>query len=331
MKFIRKKTTRGRNYYYFEYALKILGRRKPISVYLGSELPGNLAEVVQHNFEYIAKLANDTITAKEKEYFVPKSTLPIENARFWYQSLHHELLENDLELFRSLFSILFILNSNRSEGSDVIRKDIEKLVQRKHKPKTIMDLEVRNSLAALRFAFSSQMKWTVKSLTTLHRLLFDKLVPEIAGKLKRENVIVNNEQTTDWKLVKKELQSLLQWFSKNKKKYYPPILALTFHYRFEKIHPFVDGNGRIGRLLFNAFLLQQGYMPTIFFSENHTAYSSGISKALQGHTKKLATYYIDQVAKTRKAVQKYKQEGIIKGGSLQVGRWEIEHGKIRKY
>ncbi|MBI2638261.1 Fic family protein [Candidatus Peregrinibacteria bacterium] len=43
----------------------------------------------------------------------------------------------------------------------------------------------------------------------------------------------------------------------NKKAYYPPRLALEFHHRFEAIHPFEDGNDRVGRLLFNAFMLQE--------------------------------------------------------------------------
>lgn len=92
-----------------------------------------------------------------------------------------------------------------------------------------------------------------------------------------------------------------------------------------------DGNGRVGRLLFNAFLLQSGYMPVIFFSENHTSYVGSLSQARKGRKKKLAHYFIDQVVKTRKAIFKYKREGIIRGGSPQTGRWEIEQGKIRRY
>lgn len=332
MKFIRKKTTRGREYYYFEYPLRIQSGRALISFYIGSELPEDLEDVIERNFAKIAQISTKSLNTQVKNYFSPRSAAPIENNRFWYQSLHTEVFETDLRLFRSLFAILFILNSNRSEGSSVTRKDIEKLIQRKKQvPKTLLDIEITNSLAALRFAFSHEMKWNLKSLTQMHRLLFNRVSPEIAGLFKRENVVINNEQTTDWKHVKKELQQLFRWFLENKKKEYAPILALEFHHRFERIHPFVDGNGRIGRLLFNAFLLQQGYMPTIFFSENHRAYSDAISKARTGRKKKLARYFISQVIKTRKAIEQYKKEQVIKGGSRDVGRWEIESGKIRRF
>lgn len=211
------------------------------------------------------------------------------------------------------------------------RRDIEKLLKKQQKPKTQLDIEIMNSLAALRFAFSKKMKWTVPSIKKLHAMLFDRLAPEMAGRLKSANVTVSNEPTTDWKFAKKELKNLLLWFHNNRKKYYPPILALEFHHRFEGIHPFEDGNGRIGRLLLNAFFLKEGYMPVIFFSENHSSYCRALSEARQGRKRKLAIYFVDQVIKTRRAVERYKKEGIIRGGSPQVGRWEIEYGKIRKY
>lgn len=332
MKFIRLKTIKGKEYYYFEYPLKIHGsRRRIFSRYLGLNLPANLGEIIQNIFREIAPVVEKKISTKNKNYFYPKSIVPIEDARLWYQSLHHELHENDLRLFRALFGILFILNSNRAEGSKVTRKDIEKFIKRKQKPKTQLDLEIINSLAALRFAFSKNMKWNIESLKIMHALLFDKISPYTAGKFKKGNVIVGNEFTTDWKNIRQELRSLYQWLIANKKKYYPPILALEFHYRFEAIHPFEDGNGRIGRLLFNAFLLQQRYMPVIFFSENHAAYNTAISYARKGRKKKLAHYFIKQLIKTKKAILRYKNEGVIKGGSPAVGRWEIEHGTIRRY
>lgn len=331
MKFIRKKLIKDREYYYFEYPLKIEGKKIFISRYIGSHLPPNLKEKIQTYFDEIADLAQPYFNPSVAKYFSPKSPLKIEQHRLWYQSLHNELFADDLTLFRSLFAILFVLNSNRAEGSKVTRKDIEKLIKRKQKPKTPLDIEIMNSLTALRFAFSKNMKWNLKSIKHLHALLFERISPEIAGKFKKENNVINNEPTTAWQHVKKEFSSLLKWLLRNKKKYYPPVLALEFHYRFESIHPFDDGNGRIGRLLFNACLLQQGYMPVIFFSENHTAYSTAISQARSGRKKRLAHYFINQLKKTKNAVKHYKQEGIVRGGSAQVGYWEIERGKIRRY
>ncbi|MEK7523865.1 MAG: Fic family protein [Patescibacteria group bacterium] len=331
MKFIRKKIIRGHSYYYFEFPWRSRGERSIFTRFLGKELPSDLAEVIPQCFNEISRLSEEKIDSSAKKYFAPKAILPIEQARFWYRGLHHELFANDLHLFQSLFAVLFLLNSNRSEGSRMTRRDIEKIIQRKRKPKTIMDQEVVNSLAALRLAFSREMRWNIASMRRLHAFLFDQISPHTAGKLKTENNVINNESTTDWKSVRKELKQLLFWFLREKKKGYPPLVALEFHHRFEAIHPFDDGNGRIGRLLFNAYLLQEGYMPVIFFSENHSTYMDAISQARHGRKRKLAHYFIKQLVKTRKAIELYKQEGVLRGGSPQVGQWEIERGKIRKY
>ena len=53
--------------------------------------------------------------------------------------------------------------------------------------------------------------------------------------------------------------SLLTWYTKNKNKIHPLILSAYFHSAFETIHPFVDGNGRVGRLLMNFILYKNKY------------------------------------------------------------------------
>lgn len=55
------------------------------------------------------------------------------------------------------------------------------------------------------------------------------------------------------------MENLIKEF-KNKK-LHPIECASLFHLRFEGIHPFVDGNGRTGRLILNLFLMQNGYPP----------------------------------------------------------------------
>jgi Fic family protein len=52
---------------------------------------------------------------------------------------------------------------------------------------------------------------------------------------------------------------LFDWHRSNQDNLHPVLLASEFHYRFVKIHPFVDGNGRTARLLANIILMQSGY------------------------------------------------------------------------
>ena len=49
-------------------------------------------------------------------------------------------------------------------------------------------------------------------------------------------------------------------------------LAAYLHLRFESIHPFADGNGRVGRTLMNYYLMIHGLPPTVIFEEDKKSY-----------------------------------------------------------
>ena len=71
-----------------------------------------------------------------------------------------------------------------------------------------------------------------------------------------------------------EMQELIDWFRAERKKsdVNPIILAALFHYRFIRIHPFDDGNGRTARILMNFILMQNGYPPVIIKTEDKENY-----------------------------------------------------------
>lgn len=71
-----------------------------------------------------------------------------------------------------------------------------------------------------------------------------------------------------------KMQELVEWFRSESAK--PDInriiLAALFHYRFIRIHPFDDGNGRVARILMNFILMQFGYPPVIIKTEDKENY-----------------------------------------------------------
>lgn len=329
MKYLKKKLIENREYYYFEYNYRLNGRKFTFTRYLGEELPPDIKERLPKYFEEIALVIAAKQNHNDKTYFPPNGIETLEKARFAHRALTHELFSREFSLFKSLFYILFMLNSNRAEGSKVTRPEIEEIISRRIKPKTAIEKEIINSIDAINFALSDKMKWNEKSIKNIHQFLFWNIHPEIAGRYKQVEVVVNNSATTPSKEVKREMKQLLIWL-KNNAKMYPPRLALEFHWRFEAIHPFEDGNGRVGRILLNSLLIKQGYAPVIFFSDNHRAYCQAIAKAIVGNKKPLARHFVDSVKKTEKAIEKYRKEGVLTGGSAQVGRWEIQKGKIRR-
>lgn len=68
------------------------------------------------------------------------------------------------------------------------------------------------------------------------------------------------------------LKELVTWYNKNKNRYHPIVLAAVVHNQFENIHPFQDGNGRVGRLLLNNILLKHDMPPVNIELKNRRRY-----------------------------------------------------------
>ncbi len=66
---------------------------------------------------------------------------------------------------------------------------------------------------------------------------------------------------------------------------HPVYIAMEAHYQLVTIHPFIDGNGRVARLLMNLILLQNGYPPAIIQIKERTAYINSLEKAQLGGSK----------------------------------------------
>lgn len=78
--------------------------------------------------------------------------------------------------------------------------------------------------------------------------------------------------------VKPAMSDLLDWYRENEGEH-PIIIAATFHYRFVRIHPFDDGNGRMARLLMNMILIKHGYTVAIIPIEEREQYIQTLEQA----------------------------------------------------
>jgi Fic family protein len=94
------------------------------------------------------------------------------------------------------------------------------------------------------------------------------------GDYKRLPNEVGGNETTAPEDVHREMQALLKEYNGKKQKSFEDIIDL--HQRFESIHPFQDGNGRVGRLVMFKECLANGYVPFIITEELKMFYYRGL-------------------------------------------------------
>ena len=109
-----------------------------------------------------------------------------------------------------------------------------------------------------------QKKLTPSVILKTHKILMlhQKLLPDEKGYFRRHQVMVGNKEKIRWESVPftiRELCNRVKFISDFPyKKKDLVTMAKSLHIEFENIHPFVDGNGRVGRMIMNWWRIQRG-------------------------------------------------------------------------
>lgn len=91
------------------------------------------------------------------------------------------------------------------------------------------------------------------------------------------------------------MQGLIDWYRTEENVAHPVTLAATLHYKFVRIHPFDDGNGRIARLLMNYVLLKNDLPPVVIKSKDKASYLRALHAADVGDFETFIEYISEQV------------------------------------
>jgi Fic family protein len=161
-----------------------------------------------------------------------------------------------------------VYNSNAIENSTLTLKETERILleQEVMRQVSVRELFEAKNLARVMEYLRSRADTTlsINTLLLLHKMLIGGINDTIAGRLRNahEYVRVGSHIAPAPEHVELLLDSLLAEHESNHEQYFLERIVY-FHLEFERIHPFVDGNGRIGRVLINLQLAKLGFPPVI--------------------------------------------------------------------
>lgn len=307
MVFISKKIIKNKKRYYLEQSIRLVnGKVKKISVYLKDYNPNKEYKQI---FQYKALLKDKVIkelkesAAKyyKKSYIFNEELLKnLEEIKLEYKEIIKKLNEKQIQDIIDRFTVNFTYESNAIEGNSLTLKDVNFILHEKKvsKEKDLREIyETLNAREAMDLIFSNKLKIKENDIIKMHKIIV-KNTGVSAGYKNLPNFLVGREvETTKPEKVREEMKSLIRWYYKNKN-IHPLERAAIFHGKFEKIHPFEDGNGRVGRLLINIILLTNGYPPLIIRKTHRLSYFSCLEAFDNNYQDKLNRFLIEKYKST---------------------------------
>lgn len=194
-------------------------------------------------------------------------------------SQRRPLSESEIQRLREEFIIESSYNSNAIEGNTITLRETVLILK---EGMTIADKPIREHLDIIGFkdAFNyiyelvaNKKPLSERAIKDIHSLVLMSSA-ESSGVYRKIPVRIlgaGNEPTPPY-LIAEEMQSLIEKYQQKLAALHPIEAISWLHLAFESIHPFIDGNGRTGRLLINFELLKQGYLPIDIKFTNRVQY-----------------------------------------------------------
>ncbi len=189
------------------------------------------------------------------------------------KNIKHTKIEKDSPKLREHLIKLHIYSTTVTEGNTASEKDVERVLNNldsRLSPKEVMEIVNTKKAVDELYRIYKTEEMSLEMIKKLHIILMANLV-EKPGEISytRKRIIGSATKMPDSKTeIDAELAAMLNFYGKYKEKIEPQILASLIHFLFVSIHPFIDGNGRVARLI-HSFVLMKAGLPLFVFDPNY--------------------------------------------------------------
>jgi Fic family protein len=262
-----------KNKYYLTRDINVKNKRKKIRKLLGTSKPTEkeLNQFIEKNAEEIETKACKTETmlllaTYKLNYLDKKTAEELETIRVFYKRFTELSAINEIEAYEQEMEIKYVHGTTIVEGNTLTEEQTRNLLTKGTLPDDKQNIreinEVQNFKTVKKYRDSYKGKITLTFIKTLHAMIVHNIDVENAGQFRKKQVTIGGREkpVTSYEFIEMALLEIIEnYYTALKNGNNPFEEAVIFHHKFESIHPFLDGNGRVGREIFNFMLHKTGY------------------------------------------------------------------------
>ncbi len=285
---LREKRVKGRKYYYLHLSYRVLDKPKSFSKYVGIKKPSK-KQLPKLEAEFRSELIKNLLGRKYSNRLISKDDLikaVLFRERFYKK--YSAMPPAKRRKYDIDSTILFTLTTLTTEDVDVDIKDVKNAIE-KRTGLTMREKISKNMLQAVDFI---KKKTTVdeKYLLKLHETAMSEFETKTPGKLRNRQVYIHKQDVKSPdgteiafrppppEKIPGLFKEFVEWY--NLTDLNPLEKAFIAHIELYRIHPFLDGNKRICRLLLNKTLLDKGF-PLLNISAKKEEYFKALIKSAE--------------------------------------------------
>lgn len=218
--------------------------------------------------------------------------------------------EHVVKQLRDYYRIGLTYTSNAIEGNTLTESETKVIIE---DGITIGGKSIREHYEVIGHAKAYDHIYTLmgrliseEDILFLHKLFFQQIDFENAGRYRKKNVIITGTDylPPDYQRVPVLMKKHIENLNKDVKGKHPLEHASDLHAEFESIHPFTDGNGRIGRLLPSILCMKNGYCPVIIPPIRRAEYIAAMQKSNKGDLNALRALVLSVVYEEMKSLKR---------------------------
>ena len=321
----------GAEKYYLVKDIKIGKNNAKVRKHIGGKAPSpgelkSLSESLALEIETraVEKASRLSHARYSTRYLSKEMSERLELVRYTYKAFTEILTTDEKRKYEEEFEINYVQGTTAIEGNTLTLGDTRDLLYSGFLPakKSLREInEVQNFRRVIDYRNLYRGRLSLRYIKGLHALIMNNIDYESAGTFRRTDLIgisgCDRALTPSFE-IEDELEKIIgNYYNNIRAGAHPFEEAALFHYHFEMIHPFTDGNGRVGRELFNYLLLRSKppYPKLLFLGKDRPEYLQALRHGNEERYAEMVAVFAELIIRQRQKVLVENFRRIMESGA----------------